>query len=705
MNNEQLVLAERLMDAIKYALLIVDEKGTILRGNLLAQTQYGDGTGKLDGKSITDIITSSSFTDITRSNTDLPPTNNLRFGVLQIRNISGGTSIIDSIVMPAQFGTQKLFFIVWSPSDAARVEQVRTINQTLAQIYTTSEDGGDISDAIRRIASSLTPVFTDWCGVYILNPEGLIEQKVITPQRVLNNPAVYEWFENDLNNDEVDGLPAVLQSGSAKLVAEVNPMRRAAQAGITSYLIVPLNINGRIIGASIFIYAQSGRHFDQNSLVLAENLALHLANYIKRIISGYLETDGQTVIGQAEGIPATGQPVDQSEAMLQTLFRISSKLNATLDVDVILDALALEAIQMVGGESGFAGLRTSDGMRIKKYFQQGQEIPFDHTWAPGEGIPGWVLKYKVPYGTSDAENDPLICRDLEINKDIRSVICTPILDTVGEVIAYFDIRNKQDSEGFSINDQEMLLTLAPVASIAIQNALAYQQRLASLADLERSAQQFQELAASLQSTREEERIKIARELHDQLGQSLTGIKFDLAWISEQIRQKDEALGEKTKDILAQVNKVIVSVRQIAAELRPGMLDDLGLAASVEWQVHDFEKRSGIKCTILQLEEEQGISSEQALAIYRILQEGLTNVAKHSETDRVDISLKTKGDQLVLELKDCGKGIKADEINNNHSLGLLGMRERAKQFGGTFEINGNPQHGTILRVAFPKTAGE
>ncbi|NJD57849.1 MAG: GAF domain-containing protein, partial [Anaerolineae bacterium] len=640
MESEQLTLAERLMDAIEYALLVVDEKGIILRANILAKAQYGDGTDRLVGKSISDIITSSSYTDVIRPNTDLPPINNLRFSILQIRNENGITAIIDSIIVPAQVGSQKLFFIVWSPSDATRVEQVRMINQILAQTYTTSEDGGNISEAIRRIANSLAPLFTDWCGVYVIDPEGLPEQKVITPQEVLNNPAVYEWFENDLTNDEVDGLPAVLQSGRAKLVVEVNPMRRAAQAGITSYMIVPLNFYGKPIGASIFIYAESGRHFDQNSLVLAENLALHLAIHIKRIIPGYLETDRHTVSEQAMGTPVTGQPVDQSQAMLQTLFRISSKLNATLDVDVILDALAQEAIQMVGGESGFAGLRTSDGMRVKKYFQQGREIPFDHTWAIGEGIPGWVLKYKVPYGTSDAENDPLICRDLEINNDLRSVICTPILDTVGEVIAYFDIRNKQDSEGFSINDQEMLLTLAPVASIAIQNALAYQQRLTTLADLERSAHQFQELAASLQSTREEERINIARELHDQLGQSLTGIKFDLAWISTQIGQKDETLGEKTKDILAQLNNTIVSVRQIAAELRPGMLDDLGLAASVEWQVRDFERRSGIKCTISQLDDEQNLSSEQALAIYRILQEGLTNVAKHAETDQLDIRMIT-----------------------------------------------------------------
>jgi len=369
-------------------------------------------------------------------------------------------------------------------------------------------------------------------------------------------------------------------------------------------------------------------------------------------------------------------------------------------VDEILDTLAQEAIRMVDGESGFAGLRTAEGMRVKKYFYQGQEIPFEHTWAVGDGIPGWVLKYKVPYGTSDAENDPLILRDLTVNKDVRSVICTPILDTVGEVIAYFDIRNKKTAEGFSINDQEMLLTLAPVASIAIQNALAYQQRMTTLTELEKSAKQYQELAASLEAAREEERINVARELHDQLGQSLTGIKYDLAWLSSQIGRTDETLEEKTKGILAQLNQTIQTVRQIAAQLRPGMLEDLGLAASIEWQVRNFEKRTGIQCSILLLEDDEKLPSEKSLAIYRILQEGLTNVAQHSETQQVEVSLRRSGDLVTLELQDHGKGISAEAISDSHSLGIMGMRERAQQLGGTFDVHGDPQNGTTLIVSFP-----
>jgi GAF domain-containing protein len=233
------------------------------------------------------------------------------------------------------------------------------------------------------------------------------------------------------------------------------------------------------------------------------------------------------------------------------LFRISNKLNATLDVETILDELAQEAIRIVNGESGFAGLRTAGGMTVRKYFRQGVAIPFEHTWPIGQGIPGWVLQYKVPYGTSDAADDPMILHELAINAGVRSIICTPILDSAGEVLAFFDIRNKRDSEGFTISDQNLLMALAPSASIAIQNGLAYQQRLATVAELKTSSWQLQALAADLESAREEERTHIARELHDQLGQALTAMKFDLSWLTDRLEPKDPTLAQKSKTVTAQ----------------------------------------------------------------------------------------------------------------------------------------------------------
>jgi PAS domain S-box-containing protein len=435
--------------------------------------------------------------------------------------------------------------------------------------------------------------------------------------------------------------------------------------------------------------------------------------FLAHFSASLLQLDDQSLISivgiSREGSePQTDQAVllttverlKQSEATVQTLFRISNQLNATLEVDTILDVLALEAIQIVKGESGFAGLRTEGGMMVRKYFRRGEAIPFDYTWQIGEDIPGWVLANKVPYGTSDARQDPVIQHELAINAGVRSIICTPILDSKGEVLGYFYIRNKQNGEGFTIVDQDMLMALAPAASIAIQNGLAYQQRLATVAELKESARQLQALAASLESAREEERTRIARELHDQLGQALTAMKYDLAWLTDRLTQKDITLAEKAKTVTAQMDTMIKTVRRISTELRPGMLDDLGLAASIEWQAHDFEKRTGIICTVSVPADEIALTREQSIALYRVFQESLTNAARHAGAQLIEVTLEATPQVLTLRVQDDGRGILASEKGGLHSLGLLGMRERALRLGGAFNIHGTPGEGTTVTVSIP-----
>jgi signal transduction histidine kinase len=290
---------------------------------------------------------------------------------------------------------------------------------------------------------------------------------------------------------------------------------------------------------------------------------------------------------------------------------------------------------------------------------------------------------------------------------VRSIICTPILDSAGEVLGYFDIRNKQDGEGFTISDQEMLMALAPAASIAIQNALAYQQRWSAEVELTESYERLRALAANLESVREEERTQIARELHDQLGQALTAMKFDLAWLTARLVQKDATLARKAKAVTAQMDAMVKTVRRIATELRPGMLDDLGLAASIEWQARDFEKRTGIVCEVSVSSPDLPLTRAQSVALFRIFQEALTNVARHASAQHIEVTLRVAAtpETLTLQVHDDGRGIQADEITGLHSLGLLGMRERAQRLGGTFDIQGVPGDGTIVTVSIPLRPNE
>jgi signal transduction histidine kinase len=703
--NKQYQLLCQFGDMLEQAILVVDESGNILFSNRVAHTLFTRPDEIYSEVRISDIFLTPSVVEILQKNLGKLQKGTPWSGNFLVKFVDGTKTWITVYAMIIAGEKQKIFTLVCQTDDTIPLKQVTTINHILTGVIMLLDEGGDYTDNISALAKLFIPEFADWCSIHLLQPDGVLEKMAIAPDNVLQDQSVYNWFQNDLPNNESDGLLAVLQKGKSVINVEVNSIRRASEAGIKSYMIVPLTMNQKTMGMITFVRAQEGRSFDSNSVALAENMAVHIAALLQ---TSQLYQQSQKVnqvlhqrqIEDPAELEETLSRLKRSEDVIQGIFRVSNKLNATLDIDVILDTLALEAIKMVNGESGFAGLRTGDGMVVRKYFQGGTATPFDHSWKLGEGVPGWVLKYKVPYGTSDAANDPLIQNNLAINANVQSIICTPILDSIGEVIAYFDIRNKKGAEGFSINDQEMLLTLAPVASIAIQNAIAYHQRQLTVAELQENARQLRELASGLESAREEERKQIARELHDELGQTLTAMKLDLAWLSEQLRQKDEVLSQKSKEITSQLNTLIKIVRRIATRLRPGMLDDLGLIASIEWQAHDFEKHSGIKCQLNLDDTNIKLDNEQKLAIFRIFQEALTNVARYAEAKNVEVKLHEVDEFMTLEVHDDGRGIKEGDRTGLQSLGLIGMRERAERLGGSFDIQGQPGKGTTLVVTIP-----
>jgi PAS domain S-box-containing protein len=218
--------------------------------------------------------------------------------------------------------------------------------------------------------------------------------------------------------------------------------------------------------------------------------------------------------------------------------------------------------------------------------------------------------------------------------------------------------------------------------------------------LRSSTEQLRALAAHLQSVREEERTRIAREIHDELSPALTALMMDLSWLSGGLTEDQKALLKKTKSMSKLIDGTIQSVRKIASELRPGVLDDLGLATAIDWQAQEFQARTGIRCRISLLPQTVTLDSLRSTAIFRICQELLTNVARHSHASRVNISLEERSGDLTLEVRDNGKGIAETEISSPKSLGLLGMRERALLIGGEFKISSVPGKGTTATVRIP-----
>ena len=220
-----------------------------------------------------------------------------------------------------------------------------------------------------------------------------------------------------------------------------------------------------------------------------------------------------------------------------------------------------------------------------------------------------------------------------------------------------------------------------------------------------SRNQLAALAVRLESVREEERTRIALEVHDVLGQALTGLKLDMSWVRKQMAEsmgsvEPSLILARLDSSLTLLDSSIQSVREIATTLRPGVLDQLGLEDAVEWQAREFRHRTGIACTTTITPAHIGVGAQQSTALFRILQEVLTNVVRHAHATEVDIKLEETGEYVILQVRDNGKGITAIEQSGPKAFGLLGMRLRAQQEGGTLDIQGTSGTGTTVMVQLP-----
>jgi signal transduction histidine kinase len=219
-------------------------------------------------------------------------------------------------------------------------------------------------------------------------------------------------------------------------------------------------------------------------------------------------------------------------------------------------------------------------------------------------------------------------------------------------------------------------------------------------ELRRSREQLRDLAAHQESVREDERTGIARELHDELGQLLTALKMDLTWLGRHLSgvPLDQAQ-QKLAEMVTLTETSVSAVQRMSSQLRPGVLDDLGLAAALEWLARDFQQRSGIRCA-LQIDETIHSDDHHATVLFRICQESLTNVARHAHASAVDVTLSRRSRCAVLTISDNGRGITVDEMEHPRSFGVIGMRERARALGGSVTLRGAQGEGTTVEVELP-----
>jgi signal transduction histidine kinase len=224
-------------------------------------------------------------------------------------------------------------------------------------------------------------------------------------------------------------------------------------------------------------------------------------------------------------------------------------------------------------------------------------------------------------------------------------------------------------------------------------------------ELRQSHEQLRALTAYLQYVREEERTRIAREMHDELGQMLTNLKIELSWLAGRLPKNRRLLRERARLMLGHIDGLVHTIRQIITELRPGILDELGLVAALEWQAGEFQRRTGVRCVFeSHLSADEPWDDDVRTALFRIMQEALNNVLRHAQATLVTVRLGRDGERVMLEISDNGRGITAAEAANIRSIGLLGMRERAALLGGEISIHGTPSRGTSVVIRLPIPQG-
>jgi PAS domain S-box-containing protein len=220
------------------------------------------------------------------------------------------------------------------------------------------------------------------------------------------------------------------------------------------------------------------------------------------------------------------------------------------------------------------------------------------------------------------------------------------------------------------------------------------------AQLNQSYQEIRRLASHLQNIREEERTRMAREIHDQLGQQLTVMKMDISWLYKKLTEADRPVRDRMTDLKNIMEETVKLIRRISSDLRPSLLDDMGLLAAIEWHLLEMEKRSGIAIELTGLKEEPALSTESKTNLFRILQESLTNVGRYAQARKVQVDLSRKENLLVMTISDDGVGFDKEKVASKRTLGILGMRERTAMMGGTYVITSAPGEGTTVLVTVP-----
>ena len=521
----------------------------------------------------------------------------------------------------------------------------------------------------------------------------------------------------------------------------------------------------------------------------------------------------------------------RTEETVQSLLSITRELSSTLDVGALMVSIVRQTLKLVDGEGGFAGIMTERGLECEKYCSGAEVLDFVHCFAPGSGLPGWAVGHKSAYISNDATQDPLFAREVKKRFDVRSAICAPLLNPRGEALGFIEIHNKKHGTGFDQADEEKIIAVAHAASVAVQNAIAYQKleettealRLAGLKyrgifenaiegiaqctmsgkiltanlalarmlgyessealmagvkdigkDLyvepeirsvvlraldkadeiqgleirvwrkdrtpiwvlmnvravrdaagtiihldsiiqditprKRTEEALRDVSGRLLRSQNEERRRIARELHDSTAQNLAALAMNLGIIRKAGASLDAKTAGRLKESEALAQQACREIRTLSYLLHPPELEDGDLWSAVRWYTEGFSNRSGIRVdlTIPKASQAGRLPEHIETTLFRIVQESLANIHRHSGSPRARIRFARGRSGVTMVVRDQGRGLRPRNGRPAMSpalmgVGIAGMRERVQQLGGSLEIDSSAR-GTAVKVTLPLPRG-
>jgi signal transduction histidine kinase len=409
---------------------------------------------------------------------------------------------------------------------------------------------------------------------------------------------------------------------------------------------------------------------------------------------------------------ASEQSSQNSDDHITEEYRILHKVAQILQAQGELEGMLKEAMRAITGfeelkvenKAGIFLVRekkrvlqlfTTVGDFSQEFLEKEKEVPFGDCLCGRVAVSGDLLMSESCF--SDSRHERTFS-----DMTVHGHYIVP-LKTSDHLIGVMFLYTNTDPVWYK-HSQEVLLSIGGLIADAIKKNQVdkeleeHRNRLEKLVD-SRTAE-LRQLSHQIQKIREEEKGRISREVHDELGQSLTALKMDLFQLEKKLPQENVDLLKRTQSMVDLVDNTIKSVQRIAMELRPPILDAFGLCDAIAWQAGEYEKRFGIKFNLNCLQDQLDLDKDQITTFFRVFQESVTNVIRHAEASKVDVGMSLNDGQLVMKIKDNGKGIQKNQTEDANSLGLIGIRERVRYWNGTVDFQGTPGKGTSVVIRIP-----